>query len=82
MKVFGHVGDPDRKGNVLPPAPVFEQDHVDYLKRTFNIGQANPILVDSVDAAVRSISWTSQDQGNREVIAHIEFLIAARKAQP
>lgn len=78
-KVFGHVGDEDAPQIPANEIPRFDKSHVDYLKKVFSIGGPCPILAKSVDDAVAVVAWTNQDQGNRDVIAHIENLIANQK---
>lgn len=79
-KRFGHVGDEGAKIVEAPEnIPRFDQTHVEYLKKVFNIGGVCPILAKSVDDAVAVISWHNADMGQREVIAHIENLVASQK---
>lgn len=80
-RVFGHVGDrgPVTMTSDLTPPPHFDQVQVDYLKKVFAIGQPCPIIGKTIDDAVAMVAWTSQDQGNRDVISHIETLIAQQQ---
>lgn len=82
MRNFGHVGDTDSPAQKVAPekVPVFDQTQVDYLRKVFNIGQSNPVLVDSMDQAIAAASWASIDRGQREVINHIEELV--KKGRP
>lgn len=81
IKRFGHVGDADANSAQMDPAsiPRFDQSHVDYLKKVFAVGAGCPFLARTADDAVAMISWVNQDQGQREVIAHIENLVASQK---
>jgi len=79
-KVFGHVGDKDTiTVEMAGEPPRFDKSQVDYLKKVFQIGGPCPFLVRSQDDATAVVAWTSMDQGQREVIAHIENLIANQK---
>lgn len=82
MRAFGHVGDSDSTAHQVSPekVPVFDQTHVDYLLKAFNIGAVNPVLVDSMDGAIAAAAWASIDKGQREVISHIQELI--KKGRP
>jgi hypothetical protein len=85
---FGHVGDPHthevagKKLTTEKPQPTahFDQAHVDYLMKAFNIGAVCPVVPRTVDDAVAIIGWNSADQGQREVINHIQSLIDQQKS--
>lgn len=78
-KPFGHVGDADTTQIPASDIPRFDKSQVDYLKKVFQIGAPCPFAATDRDAEVRMVAWTHTDQGNREVIAHIENLIANQK---
>lgn len=77
-KHFGHVGDEVAKPTGGPEViPRFDQSHVDYLKKTYLSDHA--FAPATRDDLVKLQSWAAMDVQAREIITHIENLIANQK---